>query len=133
MSAPVELELNNRLKINMQLTEDLDIYVNVKAANGCQLSLDKSYLLIRIGVFNDTYNLALRYQALGYKTGTSLYSLKDDMGELFLVLPITCNATGAVHLIAEYDAESNLERKAQEDNDVLKVDVELTTQVIEKL
>jgi len=125
MNAPIQSNLDSRLKANTQLTKDLDISVIVKAVNGCQLVLDSTYTLIRIGVFNDLRGRVEQAEALGYKMGSSLYSLKDDTGNLFLVLPVICTATEAVRFIAEYDLDEFLKCNALESNDCLLVDTEI--------
>lgn len=125
MNVSIKSNLDSRLKANTQLTKDLDISVIVKAVSGCQLVLDSTYTLIRIGVLNDLRDRVEQAEALGYKVGSSLYSLKDDTGNLFLVLPIICTATEAVRFIAEYDLDEFLKCNTLESNDCLWVDAEI--------
>lgn len=122
-----------QLKVSANLDRDWNITVTVKANSGCQLVLENTYMLIRIGVFNDSRSRVEQIEALGCKAGSSLYSLKDDAGNLTLMLPITCLETESVRFVAEYDLDSFLHHNGLESNDYSWLSAEIVEQDMLKI
>lgn len=92
------LELAKRLQDNHSLLITVKEIENA-AAFGCKLTEGKEYKLSRSGLFSEHEHFSKVSEMIGYELSECLYVLQDDVGSMFMVVTMTCQATNQVGIV----------------------------------